>query len=75
MISIDLSAIKSTYAPGVSEPSSSCGLTRDQVINLVSLNAKQSKCLVVSEYNPPIEKLMTGALVHEIVLAFLFGIV
>lgn len=61
-VCIDLSCINSNFVPGVSEPSSVFGLTDQQLIDtlqtLTDLN--HDNLIIISEYNPAIEKFKTG---------------
>ena len=72
---IDLTCMKASFAPGVSEPSTLLGFTADQMESIVSQLVKQEHddLVVISEYNPAIEKVKTGNMILSMVRWFLLG--
>ena len=64
LVSIDLSSVKSHYAPGVGLPSPAMGFTDIHISDVANKAGKDPKNRVfsVSEYNPAIEKYRTGTL-------------
>mmetsp|Transcript_10524 Transcript_10524/g.14195 ORF Transcript_10524/g.14195 Transcript_10524/m.14195 type:complete len:95 (-) Transcript_10524:57-341(-) len=76
LVTIDLSAVKSHFAPGVGLPSPAMGFTETQIAEIASKVGQDAKNRVfaISEYNPAIEKYRTGALLQLIFSSFIFGI-
>lgn len=68
-VCMDLSCILSTFAPGVSEPSPVQGFNEEQLKGIINdlTELKHDKLIIMSEYNPAIEKYKTG---HTIVNMF-----
>ena len=76
LVSLDLSAVKAHFAPGVGIPSPAMGFTDVQVSEIaykIGLDTN-NRVFSVSEYNPAIEKYRTGTLLQYIFSSFLFGI-
>jgi arginase family enzyme len=67
-VCIDLTAIRSGFTPGVSEPNAVMGLTEDDLKELVETLSKteHDDLVIISEYNPAIEKMKTGQIVVKI---------
>ena len=61
-VCIDLSCINSNFVPGVSEPSSVFGLTDQQLNSTLKTltDLDHDNLIIISEYNPAIEKFKTG---------------
>ena len=64
-VCLDLSVVKAQYAPGVSEPSAVTGFTSDEVKAMVK-QMGGVQVVLVTEYNPAIEKFKTGGLITDI---------
>ena len=64
LVSVDLSSVKSQYAPGVGLPSPAMGFTDTQISEIAFKVGKDpcNRVFSVSEYNPAIEKYRTGTL-------------
>ena len=76
LVSVDLSSIKSNFAPGVGLPSPAMGFTQDQICDIASKVGQNAtnRVFSLSEYNPAIEKYRTGALLQFIFSSFIFGV-
>ena len=66
-VCLDLTSLKAGYAPGVSEPNAVFGLTLENIEGAVNQLTESGKddLVIISEYNPAIEKHKTGeTMVH-----------
>jgi len=74
-VCIDLTCLRANFAPGVSEPNAVFGLTEDMLKEQISelINQERDHLVVISEYNPAIEKFKTGEMAVKIWLWFLEG--
>ena len=76
LVSVDLSSVKSQYAPGVGLPSPATGFTDTQISDFAYKVGRDASNRVfsVSEFNPAIEKYQTGTLLQFIFSSFIFGV-
>ena len=76
LVSVDLSCVKSHFAPGVGLPSPAMGLTDTQICDIAHKAGQDQSTRIfsISEYNPAIEKYRTGALLQLIFSSFVFGV-
>ena len=76
LVTVDLSCVKSQYAPGVGLPSPAMGFTESQINEIARKVGTDptNRVFAVSEYNPAIEKYRTGTLLQYLFSSFLFGI-
>ena len=65
--------MRSEFAPGVSDPSSVLGFTSEQMKENLDIITKlgYDDLILVSEFNPAIEKLKTGNFIIEIFITLL----
>ena len=68
VVALDLSSVKSHFAPGVGSPCPSMGFTDDEIseIAFIAGQSAHQRLFTISEYNPAIEKFTTGTLLHNI---------
>eukprot|EP00347_Sterkiella_histriomuscorum_P014974 403358795 len=76
IVNLDLQAIKSQYALGVSEPCPAFGFSIEEIEELSYQLGQQNqlKVFTISEYNPAIEKVRTGNILNSIYQNLLLGI-
>ena len=72
---LDLSVMKAEFAQGVSEPNPVIGIDKEGITTILQdlQSLGHDDLLIISEFNPAIEKLQTGQLIVEIVNMVIMG--